>query len=63
MRRKFIKQLTIKQILDCVQIDFEVRDLDVELYVLLHGVDVVENVVDNARNNTCNKNRNLLKLS
>ena len=45
--QKIWLKLTIKQICDFVQIDFKVGDLDVELEVLLHRIDVVEDVVDN----------------
>ena len=39
-------RLTIKQVSDLVQVDLKVGDFDVELQVLLHRVDVVEDVVD-----------------
>ena len=50
--QKIWLKLTIEQISDFVQIDFEVGDLDVELEVLVHRVDVVEDVVDDARDDT-----------
>ncbi len=43
-------KLTIKKIPDFVEINFEVGHLDVELEVFVHGVDVVEDIVDNPRN-------------
>lgn len=42
----------VEQIPDLVHVDFIVRDFDVELEVHLHAVDVVEDVVDDARNDT-----------
>jgi len=39
----------VQQIPDLVHVDLVVGDLDVELQVHLHGVDVVEDVVDDAR--------------
>ena len=47
-----IKTLTIQQIPALVQIDFKVRDLDVELEVFFHGIDVIEDVIDNPRDDT-----------
>jgi hypothetical protein len=44
------EKLTIKKIPDFVEINFEVGHLDVELEVFVHGVDVVEDIVDNPRN-------------
>lgn len=43
---------TVKQISDLVHVDFEVRHLDVKLQVLLHGVDVIEDVVDDTRDDS-----------
>ena len=40
--------LTIKQISNFIQVDFKVGNFDVELQVFLHGVDVVENIIDNS---------------
>lgn len=40
----------VEQIANLVHVDFVVGDLDVEFEVHLHAVDVIENVVDDARN-------------
>lgn len=42
----------IEQISNLVHVDLIVRDLDVKLQILFHGVDVIENVVNNAWNDT-----------
>lgn len=42
----------IQKITDLVQIDLEIGNFDVELQILLHGVNVVEDVVDNAGNDS-----------
>jgi len=40
----------VQQIPDLVHVDLEVGDLDLELELRVHGVDVVEDVLDDARN-------------
>jgi hypothetical protein len=41
------KTLTVQQISNLVEINFKVGHFDVELQILLHGINMVENVVDN----------------
>ena len=42
-----IKILTIEQISNFVEIDLKVGNFNVELQVLLHGINMIEDVVDN----------------
>jgi hypothetical protein len=49
------KRLTIEQISNLVEVNFEVGNFDVEFEILLHRVDVVEDVVDDARDDAWKK--------
>lgn len=42
----------VQQISNLIHIDFIVRNLDVKLQILFHRIDVIEDIVDNARNDT-----------
>ena len=39
--------LTIQQIPAFIQIDFKIGDLDMKLKIFFHGIDVIEDVIDN----------------